>query len=158
MAPDRLAAFETVMGGTPRIWLAGILAYGISQILNVTIFTWLKRGGGRLLWLRSGVASVLSQIVDTLIFITVAFYGVFPIADLLLGPDAGQGGAVGDPGAAAGLCCSSRSAGASTRPAQPAFRGCRARPDLLETARESRGLISESVSNWQRPKTNSASR
>ena len=85
MAPDRLQAFETVMGGTPRIWLAGILAYGISQILNVTIFTWLKRGGGRLLWLRSGVASVLSQIVDTLIFITVAFYGVFPIADLLLG-------------------------------------------------------------------------
>ena len=31
------------------------------------------------------IASVLSQIVDTLIFITVAFYGVFPIADLLLG-------------------------------------------------------------------------
>ena len=85
MAPERLQAFETVMRGTPRIWLAGILAYGISQILNVTIFTWLKRGGGRLLWLRSAVASVLSQIVDTLIFITVAFYGVFPIADLLLG-------------------------------------------------------------------------
>ena len=85
MAPDRLQAFETVMRGTPRIWLAGILAYGISQILNVTIFSWLKRGGGRLLWLRSGVASVLSQIVDTLIFITVAFYGVFPIAELLLG-------------------------------------------------------------------------
>jgi uncharacterized PurR-regulated membrane protein YhhQ (DUF165 family) len=29
MAPDRLTAFETVMGGTPRIWLGGILAYGI---------------------------------------------------------------------------------------------------------------------------------
>ena len=85
MAPDRLQAFETVMSGTPRIWIGGIVAYGISQILNVTIFTWLKRGGGRLLWLRSGVASVLSQIVDTLIFITVAFYGVFPIAELLLG-------------------------------------------------------------------------
>lgn len=85
MAPERLEAFETVMAGTPRIWLGGIIAYGISQILNVTIFTWLKRGGGRMLWLRSGVASVLSQIVDTLIFITIAFYGVFPIAELLLG-------------------------------------------------------------------------
>ena len=85
MAPERLAAFETVMGGTPRIWLGGILAYGTSQILNVTIFSWLKREGGRLLWLRSAVASVLSQIVDTLIFITVAFYGVFPIAELLMG-------------------------------------------------------------------------
>ena len=28
---------------------------------------------------------MLSQIVDTLIFITVAFYGVFPIAELLIG-------------------------------------------------------------------------
>jgi len=85
MDPDRLAAFETVMAGTPRIWLGGILAYGTSQILNVAIFSKLKREGGRLLWLRSAVASVLSQIVDTLIFITVAFYGVFPIAGLLVG-------------------------------------------------------------------------
>jgi uncharacterized PurR-regulated membrane protein YhhQ (DUF165 family) len=37
------------------------------------------------LWWRAGIASVLSQIVDTLIFITIAFYGVFPIGELLLG-------------------------------------------------------------------------
>jgi uncharacterized integral membrane protein (TIGR00697 family) len=86
MAPDRLTAFETVMSGTPRIWLGGILAYGISTLLNVTIFSRLKaREGAKLLWLRAGVASVLSQIVDTLIFITIAFYGVFPIAELLMG-------------------------------------------------------------------------
>ena len=86
MDPARLSAFETVMGGTPRIWLGGILAYGISTLLNVTIFSRLKASeGSRLLWLRSAVASVLSQIVDTLIFITVAFYGVFPIGELILG-------------------------------------------------------------------------
>jgi uncharacterized integral membrane protein (TIGR00697 family) len=86
MDPERIAAFEMMMKATPRIWLAGIVAYGISQMLNVTIFSWLKgREGTKLLWLRSGVASVLSQIVDTLIFITVAFYGVFPIASLLMG-------------------------------------------------------------------------
>jgi hypothetical protein len=86
MDPARLSAFETVMGGTPRIWLGGILAYGISTFLNVTIFSRLKaREGAALLWLRAGVASVLSQIVDTLIFIIVAFYGVFPIGELLLG-------------------------------------------------------------------------
>ena len=86
MDPARLSAFETVMGGTPRIWLGGILAYGISTLLNVTIFSRLKASEGtRLLWLRSAVASVLSQIVDTLIFITVAFYGVFPIGELILG-------------------------------------------------------------------------
>jgi uncharacterized integral membrane protein (TIGR00697 family) len=86
MAPERLSAFETVMSGTPRIWLGGILAYGISTLLNVTIFSRLKSSErSRLLWLRAGVASVLSQIVDTLIFITIAFYGVFPIAELLMG-------------------------------------------------------------------------
>jgi uncharacterized integral membrane protein (TIGR00697 family) len=85
MPAERLGAFDTMMRATPRIWLGGIIAYGVSQILNVTIFSRLKREGGRMLWLRAGVASVLSQIVDTLLFITIAFYGVFPIANLLMG-------------------------------------------------------------------------
>ncbi len=86
MEPERLSAFELMMTGTPRIWLAGIVAYGISQTLNVTIFAAMKgREGGRLLWLRAGIASVLSQIVDTLLFVTIAFYGVFPIGGLLAG-------------------------------------------------------------------------
>jgi uncharacterized integral membrane protein (TIGR00697 family) len=86
MDPDRLRSFDTMMSGTPRIWLGGILAYGVSTLLNVTIFSRLKaREGARLLWLRAAIASVLSQIVDTLIFITIAFYGVFPIGELILG-------------------------------------------------------------------------
>ena len=85
MDPDRAAAFALMMGGTPRIWLGGIISYGISQTLNVTIFSWLQRGDGALLWLRAGVASVLSQIVDTLLFVSIAFYGVFPIFELLVG-------------------------------------------------------------------------
>lgn len=86
MPADRLSAFGMMMGSTPRIWLGGICAYGISQFLNVTIFSKLKLREGRgLLWLRAGIASVLSQIVDTLIFITIAFYGEFPIQGLLIG-------------------------------------------------------------------------
>lgn len=86
MDPARLGAFATVMGGTPRIWIGGITAYGVSAILNVTIFSRLKSSeGAGLLWFRAGVASTLSQVVDTLIFISVAFYGIFPIGELLLG-------------------------------------------------------------------------
>ena len=86
MDPARRDAFQLIMGGTPRIWLGGIVAYGISQTLNVTIFSALKgREGSRLLWLRAGLASILSQIVDTLLFVTIAFLGVFPIGELLLG-------------------------------------------------------------------------
>lgn len=77
MNPGVLSAFETMMMATPRIWAGGIIAYGVSTFLNVTIFSRLKASEGRgLLWLRAGIASVLSQVVDTLIFITVAFYGV----------------------------------------------------------------------------------
>ena len=86
MQPERLDAFNLMMTGTPRIWVGGIVAYGISQTLNVTLFAWLKgREGQALLWFRAALASVLSQIVDTLLFVTIAFYGVFPITELLIG-------------------------------------------------------------------------
>lgn len=86
MPADRLSAFNTMMTSTPRIWIGGIIAYGVSTFLNVTIFSRLKaREGSGLLWLRAGIASILSQIVDTLLFITISFYGVFPIANLLIG-------------------------------------------------------------------------
>jgi hypothetical protein len=86
MDPGRLAAFETILGQSFRMMLAGLIAYGTSQTLNVTIFSALKgKEGSSLLWLRSAIASVLSQIVDTLLFITISFYGVFPIGGLIVG-------------------------------------------------------------------------
>ena len=86
MDAARLAAFDTVLGQSARLMLAGLISYGTSQTLNVTIFSALKgQEGSRLLWFRAGVASVLSQVVDTLLFITISFYGVFPIGGLLVG-------------------------------------------------------------------------
>ena len=86
MDPGRLTAFETILGQSARMMLAGLIAYGTSQTLNVTIFSALKGGeGSKLLWLRSMIASVLSQVVDTLLFITISFYGVFPIGGVLVG-------------------------------------------------------------------------
>ena len=86
MQPANRDAIQLVLGSTWRIWLGGIIAYGISQSLNITIFSWLKgREGSSLLWLRAGLASMLSQVVDTLLFVTIAFGGVFPIGELLAG-------------------------------------------------------------------------
>jgi queuosine precursor transporter len=85
MLPVNREAIQLILGATWRIWLGGIIAYGVSQVLNVTIFSALRREGGSLLWLRAGLASALSQIVDTLLFVTIAFYGVFPIGGLLAG-------------------------------------------------------------------------
>lgn len=90
MAPDRVVAFDTVLSQNLRIMAAGPAAYGVSMLLNVTIFSALKGktgGTGSTIWLmaRGAIASALSQVVDTLIFITLAFYGEFPIGSLLVG-------------------------------------------------------------------------
>jgi uncharacterized integral membrane protein (TIGR00697 family) len=86
MLPENRDAIQLVLFSNLRIWLAGIIAYGTSQTLNVMIFARLRGdGAGRQVWLRGAIAAVLSQIVDTLLFVTIAFYGEFPITDLLLG-------------------------------------------------------------------------
>jgi queuosine precursor transporter len=81
-------AFPIILGQSWRLMAAGIIAYGVSQFLNVFIFSRLKgQSESTGLWLaaRAALASAISQIVDTLIFITVSFYGVRPIGDLILG-------------------------------------------------------------------------
>ncbi|PTQ13463.1 hypothetical protein CLG96_05085 [Sphingomonas oleivorans] len=82
---EKQPIFEGLLGQSARMMLAGMIAYGISQILNVTIFTAMKRSEGRLLWLRALVASIISQLVDTGLFITIAFYGVEPVMQILPG-------------------------------------------------------------------------
>lgn len=78
-------AFPIILGQSGRLMAAGIIAYGVSMSLNVFIFSKLSHGSAKLVAVRAAIASTLSQIVDTLIFITVAFYGVRPIADLIVG-------------------------------------------------------------------------
>jgi hypothetical protein len=89
--PERLkdlAAFERVHWTTPRVWLAGPASYITSLLLNIWIFDRLRGSGAEStigLMVRGAVASALSQAVDSLIFITLAFYGLFPIMNLLIG-------------------------------------------------------------------------
>jgi queuosine precursor transporter len=78
-------AFPIIVGQSGRMMAAGILAYGVSVSLNVWLFERIKGTTGRFLGVRGFIAAALSQIVDTLIFITVSFYGVRPIFDLMVG-------------------------------------------------------------------------
>ncbi|MEP3868478.1 MAG: queuosine precursor transporter [Parasphingorhabdus sp.] len=83
-----LAAFETVLGQTPRILMAGPAAYITSLMLNIWIFSKLAGGGEAStfgLMVRGAIASALSQAVDSVIFITLAFYGEFDITNLMIG-------------------------------------------------------------------------
>lgn len=86
--PDDLAAFEQVHRATWRVWLAGPAAYLTSLLLNIWLFSKLRGSGdsGTIgLMVRGAIASALSQAVDSVIFITLAFYGEFEITNLMIG-------------------------------------------------------------------------
>jgi uncharacterized integral membrane protein (TIGR00697 family) len=87
MYPPAVTAFPIVVGQGARMMLAGFISYGTSQTLNVLIFSKLKssEGEGKLVWLRGMIASVISQIVDTVLFISISFYGERPIMGLMAG-------------------------------------------------------------------------
>ncbi|MFB6128822.1 MAG: queuosine precursor transporter [Halorhabdus sp.] len=68
------SAFANVLGSSARIVAGSLLAYLVSQNLDVFTFHFLRdRTDGRALWLRNIGSTATSQFVDTLIFITVAF-------------------------------------------------------------------------------------
>lgn len=65
--------------------LASLISYFASQNLDVSIFHRLKaKHGEKKLWLRNNVSTMTSQLVDTTLFITIAFWGIVP-TNVLLG-------------------------------------------------------------------------
>ncbi len=84
MSSNEVQAFDLIFSFTPRIVIASILAFVVSQFHDVYAFHfWKKVTGGRYLWLRNNASTVVSQAIDTVIFITVAFYGIVPNPALL---------------------------------------------------------------------------
>lgn len=75
----------TIFGLLPRIALGSLTAYAIAQLFDVHIFNYLKvrQGDGRKLYLRNILSTLASQALDTLIFVPIAFLGVFPVTVVL---------------------------------------------------------------------------
>lgn len=72
-------AFQEILSSNFRIVAASMTAYLISQFHDVWAFSfWKKMTGGRHLWLRNNASTAVSQLLDTVIFITLAFWGVWP--------------------------------------------------------------------------------
>lgn len=79
-------SYQNILGLSSRIAFAGAIAFIISQLVDVTIFHYLRdKHHGKHLWIRNNVSTWFSQLVDTTVFITIAFYGVFPIVELIMG-------------------------------------------------------------------------
>tara|TARA_B100000686_G_scaffold159071_1_gene166682 strand:- start:107 stop:730 length:624 start_codon:yes stop_codon:yes gene_type:complete len=69
-------AFDLILGSVPRIVLASMVAYLVSQYHDVIAFHfWKNFTNGRYLWLRNNASTMMSQAVDTVLFVTIAFAG-----------------------------------------------------------------------------------
>jgi uncharacterized integral membrane protein (TIGR00697 family) len=78
--------FAKVLALTPRITIASFVAYLLSQHHDIWAFHfWRKKTNGKYLWLRNNASTIVSQLLDTVVFTFIAFYGVLPIAPLILG-------------------------------------------------------------------------
>lgn len=65
-------ALETLFTVTPRIIIGSLLAYFVSQNLDIRIYEWIKeKTGGKHLWLRNNGSTMISQLLDTLVFTSV---------------------------------------------------------------------------------------
>lgn len=79
-------AYVETLGLGLRLLAGGWLSYMVSQHLDVWLFHRIRKAtSGKHLWLRNNGSTLFSQLVDTVIFITVAFYGVFPILPAIIG-------------------------------------------------------------------------
>lgn len=79
-------AFESVLGSTVRVTIGSLIAYLISQYHDVWAFHyWRDKTNAKHLWLRNNFSTLTSQFIDTIIFITIAFAGVFPVIPVIIG-------------------------------------------------------------------------
>ncbi len=78
------AAYDAILGVTPRIVIASLIAYMCGSFSNSFILTkmkiWLK---GKYLWMRTIGSTIVGELVDSSLFILIAFLGVLPPSLLL---------------------------------------------------------------------------
>ena len=76
--PDMQAAFGGVFGQSMRIIIGSLVAFLVSQIVDVTIFHKIKKlTGEKHVWLRATGSTIVSQLVDSYIVLFIAFSGTY---------------------------------------------------------------------------------
>jgi queuosine precursor transporter len=76
-------AFDTIFGLSIRIALASLVAFIVSEYLDVLVF-FRFRQDVRTFWVASLVSNLVSQFLDTVLFMVIAFYGVFSDERILM--------------------------------------------------------------------------
>jgi uncharacterized integral membrane protein (TIGR00697 family) len=80
------AEFSKVFGQAQMVIIGSITAFLLSQLLDATLFQWIKKKtGNRYIWLRSTGSTVFSQMIDTIAVLYIGFVlpGALSISDFL---------------------------------------------------------------------------
>ena len=81
---DAQAAYQRILGFTPRLLLASFGAYLVGEFANAFVLARMKLlTGGRMLWARTIGSTLVGQGLDSLLFITIAFWGIIPPAGII---------------------------------------------------------------------------
>lgn len=83
-------AFHTIFSSTPRIVCASLVVYLISQLTDVWLYhkwwDWCKRRFGdksKGLWIRNNGSTMISQLLNTMLYTLFAFYGTYSFQTLI---------------------------------------------------------------------------
>jgi uncharacterized integral membrane protein (TIGR00697 family) len=86
-APDYFdpAPFQMALGSSFRIVVASLISYVVGDLVNDRVFRKMRQGKQVMqgFTTRAFVSSLMGQIVDSTLFVTIAFIGTMPIVDLL---------------------------------------------------------------------------
>ncbi len=81
LSRDIQDSFATILNFTPRFVFGSLFAYLISQTFDVWFFHFIKkRTHGRHLWLRNNLSTMTSQVIDTLLYSLVVWWGVVELS------------------------------------------------------------------------------
>lgn len=86
-SPDFLMpeAYDQIFGLSLRFTLASLIAYIAGEYQDVLSFFFLRaKTGGRFFWLRSNLSNCWGQAVDTVLWYSIAFIGVYPLKVIIL--------------------------------------------------------------------------
>jgi uncharacterized integral membrane protein (TIGR00697 family) len=81
---DNQEAYEAILGFVPRIVLASVCGFLVGQLLNSYVLVKIKaRTNEGSLWVRLIGSTVVGEFADTIVFCTIAFYGIITGGDFL---------------------------------------------------------------------------
>lgn len=81
--------WEQIFNLVPRITIASWVAFLITENFDAFVYSWFKKlTKGKYLWMRNAFSSIPALLLDSLIFIPLAFLGVMPILPLIIGQTA----------------------------------------------------------------------